>query len=245
MKKVIYAVLYLAFFINGFAQTPAGIDPEQNLRTLGNLSPYSAGAVGFDNRYEGIQGSPYLFDDWTMGSIKFVKQDTFSMPVKMNVDLITQTVVVKLRDGSVGEITASYVQALKIADVHLKTSREFLVAREGEIEGIKSVRLKFYEVLHKGSFNLLKSNQKQFKKADYTGAYSTDRRYDEFVTEVKYWLQPPGKPYEKVNLRRKDIEKVLSGYENQVAEIIKKQKLNLNAEEDIVHLLEFLEQNGR
>lgn len=237
--KLFFTFLITLFFSVVMAQQV--FDPEQNLRDLGNLSPYSAGAVAFDNRYEGIQGTPFLFEDWRMGSIKFVKQDTFGTPVKLNVDLITQVVAVLLRDGSVGEMSATYIRELKVSNPAAKSSKHFLVAREGDIEGIRSVRLKFYEILHKGEFTFLKLVEKKFKKADFQGAYSADRRYDEFLTQESYWLQIPGKSFEKVNLKRKDIEKALTGYEDRISGIAKKNKLSLNQEEDIARLLGLLE----
>jgi len=39
-----------------------GINGEANLQAIANLSPNSAGAVGFDTRYEGVKGSTRLFD---------------------------------------------------------------------------------------------------------------------------------------------------------------------------------------
>ncbi len=237
--KVFFSFLMILFFSAATAQQT--FDPEQNLRDLGNLSPYGAGAIGFDNRYEGIQGTPFLFEDWRLGSIKFIKQDTFSAPVKLNVDLITQVVTVQLRNGTAGEMSASYIQGLKVLDPDTKSSRQYLVAREGDIEGVRSVRLKFYEILHKGEFTFLKLVEKKFKKADFQGAYSADRRYDEFLTQESYWLQIPGKPFEKVALKRKNIEKALAGYEDRVSTITKKNKLNLNQEEDIAQLISLLE----
>lgn len=241
MKAIIIPFIILMYFSVLGQQT---FDPEQNLRDLGNLTPYATGAVGFDNRYEGIQGTPYLFENWRLGSIKFAKQDTFSAPVKLNVDLVTQVVTVQLRNGTVGEMSATYIQALKVSVPESKSSSQFIVAREGDIESIRSVRLKFYEVLYKGEFAFLKSVEKKFKKADFQGAYSADRRYDEFLTEESYWLQSPGKPYEKVNLKRKDIEKALAGYEDRVSGLVKKNKLSLNQVEDIARLLSMLENEG-
>ncbi|MDX1942723.1 MAG: hypothetical protein SFU99_19320 [Saprospiraceae bacterium] len=246
MKAIIFSVFAITVSICCFGQQPPLIDAEQNLRTLGNLTPLSAGAIGFDNRYEGIKGTPFLFDEFHTGSILFVKQDTFSTPVKMNVDLITQTITVQLRDGSMGEITAAYVQAIKVSDpASPRKTRSFIVANEGAVEGMKSVRPKFYEALYKGEFMFLKAVQKKFRKADYAGAYSADRRYDEFLTEEAYWLKSPKSAYEKINPKRKDILKTLSAYESEIEKIAKEKKLGLNGEEDISKLLEFLEASLR
>ncbi|MBK7870173.1 MAG: hypothetical protein IPJ74_05530 [Saprospiraceae bacterium] len=246
MKVILCSFFAIAVSICCFGQQPPPIDVEQNLRALGNLTPLSAGAIGFDNRYEGIKGTPFLFEDWVTGNIQFVKQDTFSTSVKLNVDLITQTITVQLRDGSLGEITAAYVQAIKISDpIFPRKMRNYIVVREGDIEGLKSVRPKFYEALYKGEFMFLKSIQKKFRKADYAGAYSADRRYDEFLTEEVYWLKSPKSAYEKVTPKRKDILKTLSAYEGEIEKIIKEKKLGLNNEEDISKMLEFLEASQR
>ena len=42
---------------------------EQELRTLGNITPYSPGVTGFDNRYEGVKGTPYWYDNWQSGYV--------------------------------------------------------------------------------------------------------------------------------------------------------------------------------
>ncbi len=229
-----------------FAQNaPGSADQEQNLRMLGNLTPYSPGAVGFDNRYEGIQGSPFLFDMWTNGQVQFVKQDTLSATFQLNVDLVRQVVTVKLQDGTVGEMSALTIQRLQTTDPASGQTQTFLVATENEIEGVKSVRKKFYEVLHQGAFNFLKETLKKFRKADFEGPYSADRRYDEFLTEEKHWLQTPDKPYKKVRPRKRDIEKALADYEKQVDKLVKTHKLHLNQEKDIATLLEFLETSER
>ena len=246
MKNCMLILLSCLAWGVGNAQQPTiAADPEQNLRTLGNLTPYSAGALGFDNRYEGIEGTPLLFDNWRTGSILFVKQDTFGAPLKINVDLITQVIMVQLQNGSIGEISGAYVQAIKVVEPGRSQSRKYIVAREGDIEGMRSVRPKFYEALHQGEFTFLKSVQKKFEKANYTGAYSPDKRSDSFRTDIVYWLQTLGNKPEKVALKRKDIEKVMPNYLEAIKRIAKEQKLGFAREEDIVQLLEFLEASER
>ena len=220
----------------------SGNDPNENLRALGNMSTSNTtGALTFDNRYEGVKGSPFLFPSWYKGSIHFAKKDTMSAPVDMNVNLITQTVNVRLKDGSIGEINAMYTKGLKVLDKEQGNYRSWVTLSEKDVEGKRSVRLKFYEALHSGTFSLLKSVGKSFVKADYSGAYAVGERYDEFVTEESYWLQTPGQPYQEVRLKRKYVERALEAYADQVKALSKEHKLNLGRTEDIVQLLEFLE----
>lgn len=247
LRRLTVALLILPMTWFVAAQNTAGspVDQEQNLRDLGNLNAFTPGAMGFDNRYEGIQGSPMLFDDWMSGTIQFVSQDTFTAPITLNIELVRQVVVVKLRDGSMGEMGAMNIKAVQVGQDSKKDAKTYIVAKENEVEGVKSVRPKFYEALHLGAFNFLKETRKEFRKADFKGPYSADRRYDEFLTEEHYWLQVPGQAYEKVRTRKRDIEKTLSAYEDQVAALSKEHKLNLNKAEDIATLLEFLETSER
>lgn len=221
-------------------------DPNENLRALGNMSTSNtAGALTFDNRYEGVQGTPFLFPTWYKGSLRFAKKDTMSAPVDMNVNLITQTVNVRLKDGSIGEISAMYTKGLKVFDEEQGKYRTWVTLSEKDVERKRSVRLKFYEELHSGTFNFLKSVGKSFVKADYSGAYAVGERYDEFVTEESYWMQTPGQPYEEVKLKRKHVENALDAYGDQVKALSKEHKLNLGRAEDIIQLLEFLENTER
>lgn len=220
-----------------------GIDPEQNLRALGNLTPLSSGALGFDNRYQGVKGSPFLFSDFESGTIQFTKQDTFSTPFKLNVDLIKNTLLVQLNNGSLGEISANNVKALQFKTLPNQPAK-WIVLSEKEVEGINSVRLKFYGNLYNGQYRLFKSITKTFKKANYQGAYNAGNTYDEFLTEENYWLSAPGKPFEKVKLKKKDIEKALSDKAAKVQQIVQQNKLDLNDHYDIVQLLILLEKEN-
>lgn len=241
MKTLLSFLLILVCAVS-FAQNP-GFDPEQNLRTLGNLTPLSAGAIGFDNRYEGVKGTPFLFPEFQSGAIQFAKQDTLSTVFKLNVDLVKNTLLVRLRDGSMGEISANNVKALNFKEA-MDQPMQWVVASEKEVEGINSVRLKFYGALHNGKNRLYKVIEKRFKKADYQGAYSSGNTYDEFITDEHYWFSVQGKPFEKVKLKRKDLEKSLSDQADQVAQLAKEHSLNLNSEKDIVQLLVLLETAG-
>lgn len=241
--KTFFSALLAFSTLLGFAQTPAarqGFDPEQNLRLLGNLNPLSVGAIGFDNRYEGVKGTPLLFPEWQWGTIQFAKQDTFSTDFKLNVDLIKNTLIVQLRDGSLGEISANNVKAIQVKN-QVGELMHWTVASEKEVEGINSVRLKFYQSVYAGKMRLLKSTDKRFKKANYQGAYSNGNTFDEFLTDETYWLSIDGKVFEKIKIKRKDIENALSAQSAAVAELSKTNKLNLNEVKDVATLLQLLE----
>lgn len=231
--RMIFFLLFLSLLLSASAQA----DKEQTLRLIGNLTPYSPGVIGFDNRYQGIQGDPFLFTQWQNGRILFSKQDTLSIPLKVNVDLVKQVMVVQMKDGSISQVTATNVKALQTTQDDQQL-RRWVVLSEKEVENVNSVRLKFYELLHEGKFKLLKLVEKSFKKANYQGAYNVGNAYDEFVTENSFWLRGDGEKYNKVKLKRKEIESILP---KAAAEIVKAQQLDLTNEMDIIKLLAQLE----
>ena len=54
-----------------------GLSAEQNLNAIRNITPYSIGGVGFDTRYEGIKGSPRLFDTLLPSFLNVKGQDYY------------------------------------------------------------------------------------------------------------------------------------------------------------------------
>lgn len=230
-------ILYFLIFMLSLSIVRAQADKEQTLRLIGNMTPYSPGVIGFDNRYQGIQGDPFLFSQWQLGRIRFVKQDTFSIPLNINIDLVKQVLVVQMRDGSSSQVTATNVKAIQTTDADQRL-RRWTVLSEKEVENVNSVRLKFYEILHEGTFQLLKLTEKTFKKANYQGAYNVGNAFDEFVTEISYWLRGDGKKFTKVKMKRKEIESILP---TSAPPLIKNQKLDLTNENDVIKLLGQLE----
>ncbi len=239
MNRILFVIGYCLCCGFCLAQQPTTAEMEQNLRMLGNLNALSPGLTGFDNRYEGVQGSPFLFDNWTEGTLQFAKQDTFSKGiVRINIDLIKQVILVPLRDGTQGEMSALNIKAFRAKD-----GRTWITATEKEVEGSSSVRLKFYEVIYQGNrFALFKSVGKRYHQADFKGAYSSNVRHDEFVTEVFYWLNETGeKPQKFKVMRRKNLETALPAHQAAIKKLVQEHKLNLNDEKDAALLLQMLD----
>lgn len=214
-------------------------NPQYNLEQLGNLGSFNVGAVAFDNRYEGVKGSALLFDHWQIARIRFAGQDTLGIPVKMNVDVYGGTIAVLLPSGSIGQSALRNAQAIQTEENGLP-DKNYIVAPEREIGG-NSNRFVLYQVLYDGEVQLLKSIQKIIREADYKGAYSMGNPYDEIITETDYWLGAPGEGYEKIKLRRKDLQNALPKAADRMSDVVKKQKLQWSEEGDVIRLLAALE----
>lgn len=209
---------------------------QQDLVNLGSLSPYSPGVRGFDNRYEGVKGSPYWYEDWQNGYIVVQDKGKISQPVSLQLDQYNRTLYFRI-EGK----TSGYLPAKQIQSVELENGDFWGSFPESLVESQKSDKWKFYRVLHRGNFTLLKSGDKILKKADYQGAYSPDRRYDEFISEESYYFSADNKTFEKIRLRKKTIIKIFPDREVQINNLLRKNDWDSETESGFVALLKALE----
>lgn len=215
-------------------------NPENNLnfqQTL-NVTPFTAGARGFDNRYEGIKGSPYVFADWRRGDIIVAEKDTTLEDLFLNLNTLNQTVILQMSANSIASAPATSVREVIVEDAG---PRLFRVYDRAVIEGGGEAKPKFYEVLHEDDRVFLKAHDKLFLEADYKGAYSANQTADEFFDEPKYYLQVGDGTFQQVKLRPKQLEKMLPSQKKEIKRLAKEQGLTLYEEEEWVRLLQQLD----
>lgn len=193
----------------------------------------------FDSRYEGLKGTPFLYEDWTEGYVTFKgKKEADQKSFKMNINMYDHTLYVVLYDGTVGPLPAKHVEKVIFHPAEERTE-QFIPMSRALVEDINDTTLGYYQVIYQGDVILLKNHKKFFQEADYKGAYSSDIRYDEYKDQTRYYISQDGKSFEKIKLKRKHLEKALPGYD--VKKISKQKKLDLSKEEDVQQLLAHLE----
>ena len=67
---------------------------------------------------------------------------------------------------------------------------------------------KFFQVLKEGKYQFIKIPLKTFIQASYKGAYSADRRYDEFQSDARYYLMNSEGVFCQIQLNRKSLAKM-------------------------------------
>lgn len=242
MKKLMYILSFLSLAGILTAQT-ATTYSENDLRDLSRLSPTTPGVRSVDTRYEGVKGTPLLENDWLKGSFRLHKNEEFSQEMLVQLDLVQQQLYFALTNGFTGGLPTDKVAGLRIHTGEDKY-RLFRVYPEMQVEDSNSPKLKFYEVLFEGSFTLLKHNFKYFREADFKGAYSSDRRYDEYVDQSTLWLREGDQPFQKIKLKKKMVEAALPSSGNNLQKVMKAEKISLREEADLVLLLEKLQSNN-
>lgn len=212
MKKVSVFLIFILLTAKSFPQGntlyQTGLTAEQNLNAIGSLAKFSTGGVGFDTRYEGVKGSPWLFEK-LLPSLMRVEGQDYALQLETNLDIVKNSLIFNNpKTGKMLSIPSDLVKEVKVTldgkELTFRVSRAKYFERE-----IKDGR--FYQVLKEGPFLFIKLPVKKLIAADYKDVYSADRRYDEYTTYYKYYIMQSDSVFHQVQLTRKSILKEFPG----------------------------------
>ncbi len=211
MKKIIVVFFTGLAALPAFAQSPnSPAEREMIVRQIANLTPNSPGAPGFDDRYQGVEGTPYFEDNWLPGKVYLAGDKSLEEELVFRLDIHKQQLLLQLPSKQLnGVVGASNIRKVVLRKNPVDSA--VFILKEAESLGDKKIYgLSFYEVLLEGPQTLLKSWRKTFRKADYQQPYSPDRRSDtyELETTMYYLVLPDGK-VAAFKLKKKAIQKAL------------------------------------
>lgn len=209
IKKVYFTFIATLLFSVLYSQVSnpyrIGLTAEQNLNAIGNLSPTAPGGIGFDNRYEGVVGSSRLFDT-LLPSLLNIKGEDYYLKLESDIDLIRNTVIfLNPKTRKLNWIKTDIVNELVITE----NGKEMVFrTTEGKNFEKEMKEVRFFQVLKDGPYQFIKIPLKDFIEADYKGVYTSDRRYDEYKTEYKYYILKPDSIYYQTRLSKKSLIKL-------------------------------------
>ena len=240
MKKLslslILIMIFSACYSQGGTLYQTGISAEQNLKAIGNLVPYCPGGMGFDTRYEGIKGSPRLFDTLLTSYLKVKGQDNY-FQIEADIDLVSNILIFK--HPKTGKLLSIPID--NITEVVMISKGKDLIFRTTEGKSFEKnlKEQKFFQVLKEGPLQFIKIPEKKFIEANYKGAYSADVRYDEYKTFFRYYLMSKDSSYHQIQLTRKSLAKLFPDRKDLINNSID-EKSNSGNEELVLSLLEKL-----
>lgn len=178
----------------------------ENMQSIINLNKISQTGISYDNRYEGVKGTPRLIDTLLPSFIKLYGQDDY-FRITADLDLVNNALIYAGSGSSqLFSIPASDVSELVINRNGIE--QLFMTTKGQKFEkDLKEIR--FYQVLSKGEYEFIKIPMKSFLSADYKGAYSSDRRYDEYVDQNKYYLKGRDGIFYQVQMNKKSLQKLV------------------------------------
>lgn len=232
-------ILFLIFNrVNSQSTNPyqKGISAEQNLKAITNITPYAVGGIGFDTRYEGIKGSPRLFDT-LLPSFLNVKGQNYYMELNADIDLVRNSVLfIHPKTGKLLALPSDMVN-----EVLINSDGKEMIFRTTEGKNFEKPinEQRFFQVLKENSYPFIKMPVKIFTEANYKGAYAPDRRYDEYETKYRYYIFGPDNTFHQVQLNRKSLVKLFPDKKELIDKVIRS-KTYSNDEEMVIAVLEAL-----
>jgi hypothetical protein len=237
MKKLIIITFLALLSLAGYSQANAvyqrGLSAEENLKAISKLGPYSAGGIGFDNRYEGVKGTTRMLDTLLTSFLMISGQDYY-IQLHADIDVVNNSVVyLDPKSKKLLTLPVDVVTELIIND----NGKELLFrTTSGKVFEKEMKPQKFCQILNDGQYQFIKIPLKKFIEADYKGAYSADRRYDEFQASQKYYLIGSDMVFHQIQLNKKSLSKLYPDKKNLIEQSVEEETLT-NKEDMIISIL--------
>lgn len=181
-----------------------GAAAQANLNALVNGSP----TVVPRGSLEPTKGSPYADNRWLPARLRMTNNVPLA-PVPLKYDVLNQRLLMRPvnRPNDSLQLNDRLLASFELEEPALTPTgtRKRLFRRFNEAPE-PTQRTDYVEVLHEGRYSLLKRYGKALRKADFSGAYSTDRRYDEIEDKPTYYLRCPNGSVEAVKLTLKAMQ---------------------------------------
>ena len=209
---------------------PQGYEAKENLRELGYMDG-TGNVRTFDNRYEGVKGTPYVFEEFHPGEV-YLKTKNKVAVQDLNYNCFENELVYL-------DPATKVIRVMNRFQVDLFTMRDgdrvltFVPVKLGEDE-----ETIFAEVLYNKGSIVYKVYGKEWLKANYEGGYSADRRYDQFVDKYDlYFMKKGGNMLYKAKKSKKQVIAAFPDHEKEISSYIKSNKLDLKEDSSLVKLL--------
>jgi hypothetical protein len=241
MRRLLLFVAFILLINSVYSQAndtyQKGVSAEKNLNAILNLAPYSVGGVGFDSRYEGVKGSVRLFDKLLPSYLK-IKGTDYYLQLETDIDLAENFLLfLHPKSGALLSLPPDMVSEVVINN----NGKELLFRTSVGKRFEKDLKeKKFFQVLKDGTYSFIKMTVKIFTEASYKGAYSPDRRYDEYETKYRYYISGADSTFHQLLLlNRKSLVKLFPDKKELITNIIESKAYN-NDEEMVIAVLDKL-----
>jgi len=195
----------------------------------------------FNSGYEGVQGSPLWYENWSSGVIVMINND--SLNYELNYDAFEDQLIVQSQ--STGEPMIPFQQTIKYFNLRdsIGAFHLWVNTHPDDIDEDRN-RKGYFEVLYNGDLKLLVKHKKYFVEADFEGAYNSGKRYDEFKREgKKYYILKSDNSFLELKKGKKGVLRSLED-DGTLDQYLKKNKLDLRKEEDLIELIRVMDTNG-
>ncbi|RNI30677.1 hypothetical protein [Rufibacter latericius] len=246
LKGTVFLALGLMDASIAFSQTnaPLGAAAQMNLDALA-AGGNSATVRLYDNRYEGLKGSPFFMDAWAPGQIELKAGNTGKTQIIKDLQLkydVFSNLLVAVSPNSKDTLQISTSPVISFS-LNLPTGGNPLEFRRiSEAQAFDpTLANEFFAVLHDskdGKVALVKRIAKKKVEANFKGPYSAGQTYDELVNETNYYVVANGK-MQRVKLNKKSMVEALPNQADKLKAYISSQKLSMSSEADLIKVASY------
>jgi hypothetical protein len=208
IKKLSLLFVTFFFILNSYAQKveyyAEGEMGADNLKFV--MENYSGWLHSFGTRYEGIKGSPNLFNNFGTSFILFTGQEKY-IPFESDIDLLRNALIFKdPSTGQLNEIPSDIIKEL----VFEKYDKQFIYrTTKGLRFENKMKENKFYQVIKDSPYRLIMITYKNFKKADSEPVFNSGQHHDEFRSDRKFYVEDSKGIFHHVILNKLEYDYIL------------------------------------
>ena len=228
MKKIIFLVLLTVPF-TGFCQEVKQYSDRVYLGDMMRANPEQL--KNLEGRSYGTEGTPYVLKDFTKGDI-FFSDKTAARNKLINYDCYNNRVLFKQDEVNyiVDSRKIDYIKFYPTGHSTVLFKKVFLMEQR---------KIVLMKILYHKESTLYRYYYKTFREADYTGAYSQDKRYDEFIDEHQWYIEPGGAEIRRLRPKKKSILEAFKAYRNDIEQYLKNEKPDLKSDRDLIRLVEY------
>ena len=169
----------------------------------------------FDDRYDGVKGNRFFYDDaFHDGEIWMSNDDHFKSELKYRFDQILGTVEVKYSDGKQVVLKSDDISTFNLQI----GAKKIIFARFKMPE--KNEKHKLLQVIYLSpTLVFLRDSKKTLRRVNDTGAYSRGKVYDEIEEDYHYFLSKDRSVLIEVKPTRKSFIKALPDREKKIEKL--------------------------
>lgn len=227
MRNIIYNILIFTFLCTPLLAQHSSNDGTERFQKEEHRSEDRGLIRVYDDRYEGVVGSPFLFEKWPCGY--YINENGNKIGIlKLNYDAYKGELIAE-RKGEAGFVVLNE-KDISSCVFEMEPENVKFVKVEAE-DGTKYLEL----VYEQNEVKVLKHHVKILMGANFRQPYSPDNRSDQFVNKTYYFVDW-GNGLEPFKLNKGSIKKTFKAKPFNVEQIAEMHNFNFKEEKDVVNL---------
>jgi hypothetical protein len=171
-----------------------------------------------DERYEGVKGSRYFYDDkYHEGTLTMTRKREFGKGMLFRFDQLEGTVQMKSPDGK--EVLVDQNEILNF-NLFVEDKSVIFIRVKTPDDKFTLVQVIYYSPTMK----VVRDPRKKLKRVENVGAYSSNQIYDTYTNDYHYYLQRGEENIQEVKPTAKSFAKAIPEKANKIESLFKSAK---------------------